>query len=114
MKLKIVRVDAALPLPEYKTSGAVAFDLYARTDATIAPHTTAILPSNFIIAIPEGYFLMIAARSSSYKKGLLPANGIGVIDQDYHGPQDEIGILMYNFSDTPTEVKRGDRIAQAL
>ena len=114
MKLRIVRIDKTLPLPEYQTQGAVAFDLYTRVDATILPGEKVTLPSNLIVEVPHGYFLMIAARSSLPKRGLMLANGIGGLDQDYHGPKDEVGILVYNFTDTPVEVARGDRLAQAL
>lgn len=114
MKVQIKRIDTSLPLPEYQTGGSVAFDLYSRIDATISSHSTQILPSNLIIAVPKGYCLVIAARSSSHKKGLLPANGIGIIDQDYSGEEDEIGILVYNFTDHAVEVKKGERIAQGL
>ena len=114
MKVRISRIDPSLPLPEYRTPGAVAFDFYTRTDATIAPHECKLLPANFIIQVPEGYALVIAARSGLFKKGLALRNGIGVIDQDYHGPKDEIGILLYNFTETPVEVRRGDRVAQGL
>lgn len=115
MKVKIVRVDASLPLPEYKTEGAVAFDMYSREDATIAPKELKVLPSNFIIQVPEGYALLLAARSGlGKKKGLTLRNGIGVVDQDYHGPEDEIGILVYNFTESPVTIVRGERIAQGL
>ncbi len=114
MNLRIVRIDKTLPLPEYQTPGSVAFDLYARVDAVIPPREGVILPSNFVIEVPKGYFLMIAARSSLPKKGLTLANGVGVLDQDYHGPKDEISIFVYNFTNAPVEVKRGDRLAQAL
>jgi dUTP pyrophosphatase len=115
MKIKIVRIEKDLPLPEYQTSGAVAFDLYSRVNAAIPPKELAVLPSNFIIEVPEGYFLMIASRSSTpRKKGLTIANGIGVVDQDYHGPKDEIGILVYNFTGQTVSVERGERIAQGL
>jgi dUTP pyrophosphatase len=115
MKVKIVRVDKSLPLPEYHTEGAVAFDMYSREDAAIAPGELTMLPSNFIIQVPDGYALIIAARSSlAKKKGLVLRNGIGVIDKDYHGPEDEIKILVYNFTDSPVAVTRGERIAQGL
>ena len=114
MKLRIVRIDETLPLPTYHTEGAVAFDLYTRTDASILPKEKKVLPANFIVEVPEGYFLLITARSSTPKKGLMLPNGIGVIDQDYHGPEDELGIFIHNFTDEPVEVKRGDRLAQAL
>lgn len=114
MKVKIKRIDKSLPLPQYQTSGSVAFDMYSRTGEIVEPRAAKVLPSNLIIEVPKGYFLMIAARSSLGKKGLILGNGIGVIDQDYHGPRDEIGILVYNISDAAVEVKRGERIAQGL
>ena len=114
MKLKIVRIDKTLPLPEYKTIGSAAFDMYTRIDVTIRPKETVIVPSNLIIEVPIGYFLLLASRSSTGKKGLFRPNGIGVIDQDFHGPKDEIGIMVYNITDEPIELKRGDRIAQGL
>ena len=115
MKIKIVRIDKSLPLPEYHTEGAVAFDLYSRTDAAIPAKTSALLPSNFIIKVPEGHALILAARSSlGKKKGLVFRNGIGVIDQDYHGPKDEVCLLVHNFTDEPVAVERGERLGQGI
>lgn len=112
MKVRIKRIDESLPLPEYQTEGSVAFDMYARSDTTIAPGEVKPIPSNLIIEVPKGNMLIVSARSSLAKKGLMLANGIGIIDQDYHGPQDEIGILVYNFTNKNVEVKKEDRIAQ--
>ena len=115
MKIRIVRVEKDLPLPEYKTEGAVAFDFYSRVDAILQPKELKMLPSNLIIEIPKGYALILANRSGTgKKKGLVMGNGIGIIDQDYHGPEDEINLFTRNFTDTPVEVKRGERIAQGL
>jgi len=114
MTIKIIRLDKSLPLPEYQTPGSVAFDLYTREARTIEPKTRALLPSNFIIEVPEGYFLMLAARSSLPKRGLVILNGVGIIDQDYHGPEDETKMLVYNFTDEPITVEKGERIAQGL
>ncbi len=114
MKVKIKRLDKSLPLPDYHTKGAVAFDIYSRVDEIIGPHGRKIVPSNLIIEVPKGYVLVLAARSSLSKKGLRLSNGIGIIDQDYHGPQDEISILLNNFTDQSVEVKKGERIAQGF
>lgn len=115
MKLSFSRVDATLPLPTYQTTGAVAFDLYSREDLTVAPKGLALIPANFIIRIPPGYALIIASRSSTpIKKGLTLGNGIGVIDQDYCGPKDELKVQVYNLTDASVTVARGERIAQAL
>ena len=115
MQIKIKRIDKSLPLPEYHTAGAVAFDFYSRIDATITPHDTAMLPSNFIIQTPSGYMLMIAARSSlAKKKGLKLANGIGVIDQDYCGETDEINLLIHNYTNQAVKIERGERLCQGV
>ncbi len=114
MKLVIKRIDASLPLPEYKTKGAVAFDIYSRDARIIKPKTTELLPSNLIVKLPKGFFLLIASRSSTHKKGLFMAHGVGILDQDYNGPKDEIFIPLYNFNDKKVLVERGERIAQGV
>lgn len=114
MKVKIKRINTSIPLPQYQTEGSVAFDVSSRIDAMIGAGEVKILPSNLIIEVPAGHVLILSARSSLAKKGLKLANSIGVIDQDYHGPEDEIGILVHNFTGSSVEVKSGDRLAQGL
>lgn len=115
MKIKIKRIDKTLPLPEYKTSGAVAFDLTARTKIEIEPHAIALIPLNVIIEIPKGYTIILAPRSSlPIKKGLLIPNGIGIFDQDYCGPEDEWKLEVLNFTDKKIKIEKGERIAQGL
>lgn len=114
MNIKIKRVDQSLPLPEYQTSGAAAFDLYSRIDMTIPPKNIAKIPTNLIIKIPTGYLLAIVTRSSTaVKKGLSLLQGFGVIDQDYCGPEDEILYQVYNFTDNEVKIERGERVGQA-
>lgn len=114
LNVKVSRVDHSLPLPAYQTEGAVAFDLSPRVDASIQPGEVVILPANCIVEVPKGYVLLIAGRSSLVKRGLVLANSIGVIDQDYHGPQDELHLQLRNITDQPVSVKRGDRLAQGF
>lgn len=115
MKVKIKRVDKNLPLPQYATAGSVGFDLICRESATIEPRTMGLVPANVIVETPPGYMLMVTLRSSTpRKRGLLIPHGIGVIDQDYCGEDDEIKIQIYNFSDQTVTIERGDRIAQAI
>ena len=65
--------------------------------------------------MPDGHFLGIFARSSTpLKRGLMVANGVGVIDQDYCGATDEVKIQVLNFTAEPVRVGKGDRIAQGL
>jgi dUTP pyrophosphatase len=114
MDIRIARKDSSLPLPEYKTGGAVAFDLASREEVIIPARACGMAPANIVIEIPEGYMLLIAARSSLHKRGLMLANNVGILDQDYHGPEDEIRIALYNFTDAPVLIPRGDRIAQGM
>lgn len=114
MTVRISRVDHTVPLPAYQTAGSVAFDLSPRVDATIAVGATTILPANVIVEVPEGHALIVAARSSLAKRGLVLANGIGVVDQDYRGPNDELGLHLKNVSDQPVTLRRGERLAQGL
>ncbi|GBD34092.1 Deoxyuridine 5'-triphosphate nucleotidohydrolase [bacterium HR34] len=115
MEIRIKRIDKSLPLPIYHTKGSVGFDLYAREDVKVPPFTPTLIPSNIICKVPKGYMLMIASRSSlPLKKGLMLANGVGIIDQDYCGQDDEIKIQVLNFTKKTVLVKKGDRIAQGI
>ncbi len=115
MKVRVQRLDSNLPLPTYATHGSVGFDLLARESITIAPGRIELVPANVIVEVPDGYMLVLASRSSTPKrKGLTPPHGIGVIDRDYCGPTDELKIQVYNFSDAPVTVERGEKIAQGV
>ena len=115
MNVKIKRIDKDLPLPVYETAGSVGFDILARESVTIAAGSLALIPGNIVVEVPAGYMLMVASRSSTpKKKGLLAPHGIGIIDHDYCGPEDEIKIQVYNFTAEPTVIARGDKIAQGV
>ena len=82
---------------------------------TIAPGQVTLVPTGLVIAVPRGHFLGIFARSSTpLKRGLMVANGVGIVDSDYCGPKDEIKIEVFNFTSTPVIVRRGDRLAQGV
>jgi dUTP pyrophosphatase len=114
MKLQIKRFDKTLPLPIHKTEGAVAVDLYTRTDITIEPHQIGYAPMNVAIKIPDGYFVMMVPRSSTHKTGLMSGNGAGIFDRDYCGDTDEYHFIVYNFTDAPVTVEKGTRLCQLL
>ncbi len=115
MNVKIKRLDKNLPLPRYETEGSVGFDFVCRESVTIKPHSLELIPANVIVQTPPGYMLIVTLRSSTPRKlGLLIPHGVGVIDQDYCGEDDEIKIQVYNFSSNPVTVERGDRIAQGI
>ncbi len=115
MKVKIKRIDKTLPIPIYETNGSVGFDFLARTDVSIKPKEIMLIPSNVIIHTPEKHALIVVSRSSTpRKKGLTMPHGIGVIDQDYSGEDDEIKIQVQNFTDEEVIIYRGEKIAQGL
>lgn len=115
MKVRIQRIDKTLPLPVYETQGSVGFDLLARETVTITPGKIELVPGNVIIEVPKGYMLVVASRSSTpRKKGLTPPHGFGIIDHDYCGPEDEVKIQVYNFSNAPVTIERGEKIAQGV
>lgn len=114
MQIKIKRFDKSLPLPEYKTSGAAAFDLYAREEILIKSGEVGYVPLNIAIDIPESHWALVSARSSLHKRGLLLANGIGVGDSDYCGDNDEYKAALYNFTNQDVTVEREERIAQMM
>jgi dUTP pyrophosphatase len=114
MKISFKRFDKELPLPEYKTGGAAAFDLTSRIEVSIPSGAVGYVPLNVSIATPEGYSIVLAARSSLHKRGLIPANGIGIIDSDYCGDSDELIAALLNFSENEVVIPRGDRIMQAM
>ena len=113
--LRVRRVDPSLPLPVYQTAGSVGFDLVVREDTHVEPWEIALVPCNLIVQVPPGYMLLVTARSSTpRRKGLLVPHGVGVIDQDYCGPEDEIRAQVLNYTAGPVLVARGERIAQAI
>ena len=115
MRLKIRRLDPTLALPAYGTDEAAGFDLAASHDVRVPPGQIALVRTGLVIEVPTGHFLGIFARSSTpLKRGLLVANGVGVIDPDYSGPDDEVMVQVLNFTSAEVLIRRGDRLAQAI
>lgn len=114
LQVKIKRFDTSLPLPEYKTKGAVGLDVTSRETVEILPHSLGYVPLNVAIKPPKGYFFILVARSSTHKKGLWMANGIGIMDPDFSGNEDEYRAVYYNFTIQPVTIEKGERIAQLV
>ena len=113
--VRIVRLDSSVQLPRYETAGAAGFDLASNAEVTIEPGRIALIPTGLVIEVPAGHFLGIFARSSTpLKRGLIVANGVGVVDSDYCGPADEIKIQVLNVTSAAVTVRRGDRLAQGV
>src|SRR5262245_3673355 len=115
MRVRIKRLTASARLPQYETSAAAAFDLAASEDVDVPPGDVRLVPTGLVIEVPDGMFLGIFARSSTpLKRGLMVANGVGVVDPDYCGPTDEVKVAVLNFTKAPVTVRAGDRLAQGI
>ena len=115
MNVRIRRLHPDVPLPSYESQGAAAFDLAAAADTVVEAGRVALVPTGLVVEVPAGMFLGIFARSSTpLKRGLMVANGVGVVDSDYCGPADEVKVAVLNFTDASVTVRRGDRIAQGI
>ena len=112
VKVKKLRPDAVLPT--YGSSEAAGADLHACLDEaiTILPGETAWISTGLALEVPKGCAGLVFARSSlGAKRGLAPANKVGVIDSDYRG---EIRVVLLNHSRQPQTVEPGERVAQFL
>ena len=112
--LNIKKLDEKAIIPTYGTIDSAGADLYALLDKelTINPGESKIISTGLSMAIPKGYVGLIYARSSlGTKKGLAPANKVGVIDADYRG---EIKIVLYNQSKEIQKIQPEERIAQII
>ncbi len=112
IKVKKVRENAVLPT--YGSQQAAGADLYACLDeaVTVAPGETVFIPTGLAMEIPVGCAGLIYARSGmACKKGLAPANKVGVVDADYRG---ELMVVLHNHGKQPQTVSGGERIAQLL
>jgi dUTP pyrophosphatase len=115
LSVRIRRLRPGVRLPQYESSGAAAFDLAAADEVTVPAGGVALIPTGLVVEVPLGMFLGVFARSSTpMKRGLMIANGVGVVDPDYCGPDDEVKIAVMNFTAAPVTIKRGDRIAQGM
>jgi len=113
--VRITKRDPRAQLPEYQTPGAAAFDLAIIEDAVVPPRSQALLRTGLVVGLPADHVLHVYARSSLFKKyGLVLANGVGVIDSDYSGPDDEVMLSVWNPGDQAVTVAAGTRIAQGI
>ena len=112
--MNIKKLNDNAKLPTYGSEFSAGADLYACEEAeiVIAPGETRLIHTGLAMAIPEGLVGLIYARSGlASKKGLAPANKVGVIDSDYRG---EIMVALHNHSSAPQIVAVGERIAQIV
>lgn len=114
MKVALKKISERATLPTYGTAYSAGADLYAclEADVTVAPRETVLVHTGIALEIPCGYVGLIYARSGlATKRGLAPANKVGVIDADYRG---EVMVALYNQSEVAQTVSHGERIAQLV
>lgn len=114
MKIKIKKLRESARIPTRGSAHAAGYDLYAclEHEAVIPAHGTAMIGTGLSVAVPEGYFGAVFARSGlASKQGLRPANCVGVCDSDYRG---EYIVALHNDSEESRCVKDGERIAQLV
>lgn len=114
MKVTVKKISEEAHLPTYGSEFAAGADLYALLSEplTIAPGETVLIHTGIAVEIPEGYAGLIYARSGlACKRGLAPANKVGVVDSDYRG---EVMVALHNHSAQAQTVSPGERIAQLV
>ena len=114
MVVNIKKLDKRAVIPTYGTEYSAGADLYAvcDSDVLIKSGETVLIHTGLAVAIPEGYAGLIYARSGlASKKGLAPANKVGVIDSDYRG---EVMVALHNHGLIDQTVTHGERIAQLV
>lgn len=112
--VRIKKLSDLAKVPTYGSEFAAGADIYAaiETSVTIAPGETKFIPTGLAMEIPTGYAGFMHARSGlASKRGLAPANKVGVIDSDYRG---EIMVAIHNHSTAPQEIASGERVAQLV
>ena len=112
MQVKFKYLDEGATAPTYGTEYSAGADLYnlRGRDEIIAAGETKLIHTGIALEIPEGYVGLIFARSGlATKRGLAPANKVGVIDSDYRG---EIMVALHNHSSSEQKVEGGERVAQ--
>ena len=113
-KMNVKKLNENAIIPTYGSAAAAGADLYACADEdiTIEAGATLLVHTGVAMAIPDGYVGLIFARSGlATKRGLAPANKVGVVDSDYRG---EIMVALHNHSDSAQTVSHGERIAQIV
>ena len=113
-KIAVKKLNENAILPTYGSEFAAGADLYALPgeEIVIAPGETKLIHTGLAMEIPEGYGGFIYARSGlASKRGLAPANKVGVVDADYRG---EVMVALHNHSLVPQTVASGERVAQLV
>ena len=116
MKFERIAAYPNVNLPKRATKGAAGYDFECAIDTICPAHKITLIPTGIKAQIDTGYYLQLAVRSSTpKKKGLILANGVGIIDEDYYNNPDNEGHIMfqvYNITDNDVTITAGERIGQ--
>ena len=114
LKVRYQKLDSRAVEPAYGSASAAGADLYAVLDAplTLEAGQTALVHTGLAVEIPDGFVGLVCARSGlATKRGLAPANKVGVVDSDYRG---EVMVALHNHGSEPQTIEQGERIAQLV
>ena len=114
-QVRFAKINENAKVPQYHTPGSVGFDFETIEETIIFPKEIQLLPTGLVIEVPPDYMLMVALRSSTPRKwGLTMPQGVGIVDQDYCGPEDEIKIQVCNIAYDFVRIPKGVRLAQGV
>jgi len=109
-QVKFKRLKTGAEVPKKMTSGSACFDaVLPESYNPIVPREIRIVPLGFSVELPTSFEMQVRARSGLASKGLIVANGIGTVDEDYTG---EVGVILINLSQSIFPLNKGDRICQ--
>jgi dUTP pyrophosphatase len=115
MDVPILRLHDSTREPLYATPGSVGFDLSTAEAVDIEPGAIALVGTGLVFATPPGWCLLICLRSSTPRRfGVLQPHAVGIIDEDYRGPEDELRLQLLNFTTAPIHIPADSRIAQGV
>ena len=109
--------EANIKMPNRATKNSAGYDLYSPIETTIAPNETKLIFTDIKAKFGKNEVLLVMVTSGMGKRGLIAANGVGVIDSDYYNNENNdgnIGIMLHNFSSNEYQIKAGDKIGQCI
>ena len=113
--LQVSIIREGVKLPAYATPDSVGLDLATPEDVWVQPGAVAFIRTGLVMKPPAGTYIQLHVRSSvGIKRNCVLANGTGIIDPDYSGPEDEIIVALRNAGNAPQRFRAGERIAQAV
>lgn len=114
MKINIYRKDESVPLPKRGTEFSVGMDVYSCEECVLHPNVPTLVNTGLIIQCPPEYYIELFMRSGLSRKGIMLANSVGIIDEDYCGPEDFIKFNLVNITDNNFTIFKNERIGQLI